>query len=235
MSDPVAVNPHLRPTAPISVDALLPGDPGRALALAQALLEQPKMCNHHRGLWGYSGVTADGRELTIQSTGIGGSSAAIVLAELARHGVRRAIRIGTCTALEGGPPLGAAIAAEGALGAEGASRALGADGTLSPDPELHSRLVGGSPGAPEAALVASVDLVSAAPGLERAAAGPGDGVAALEMGTATLFALGPRIGVAVASALVVTATRGGAGALEDAELERASTELAGVAARALAP
>src|SRR4051795_7013930 len=90
---------RLRPTAPIAADAILVGDPGRALMLAQELLEQPKMSNHARGLWGYSGVTADGRELTIQATGMGGPSAAVVLGDLAELGVRRAIRIGTCASL----------------------------------------------------------------------------------------------------------------------------------------
>ena len=46
---------RLRPTAPIAADAILVGDPGRALMLAQELLEQPKMSNHARGLWGYTG------------------------------------------------------------------------------------------------------------------------------------------------------------------------------------
>ena len=42
-----------------AADAILVGDPGRALLLAQELLEQPKMSNHARGLWGYSGQTAE--------------------------------------------------------------------------------------------------------------------------------------------------------------------------------
>ena len=49
---------RLRPTASVAADAILVGDPGRALMLAQALLEQPKMSNHARGLWGYWGRTA---------------------------------------------------------------------------------------------------------------------------------------------------------------------------------
>ncbi len=52
---------HLRPTAPIAPAAVLPGDPGRALALAQDLLESPRMANHARGLWGYIGAHARGR------------------------------------------------------------------------------------------------------------------------------------------------------------------------------
>ena len=53
------------------------------------------MFNHHRGLWGYTGTAADGAPLTIQATGMGGPSAAIVLEELARLGVRAAVRVGT--------------------------------------------------------------------------------------------------------------------------------------------
>src|SRR6201999_2083420 len=93
---------RLRPTAPIAAAAVLVGDPGRALMLAQELLEQPRMSNHARGLWGYSGCTPAGEELTIQATGIGGPSAAVVLADLAELGVRRAVRVGTCTALTAG-------------------------------------------------------------------------------------------------------------------------------------
>ena len=226
---------HLRPTAAIAADALLPGDPGRALALAQALLTEPRMSNHHRGLWGYTGVTEQGLELTIQSTGLGGPSAAIVLAELAGHGVRRAIRLGTCTALPGGPPPGTGVLAEAALAVEGSSRALAPGGVARPDPGLHAalRAAAGDRLSIEA-TVASVDVVSPAPGLEPAGDGGLDGARAVEMSTATLFALGPRLGVAVASALVVADSRPGSDPLADPELERASAELAGAAARALA-
>ncbi len=91
---------HLRPTATLAERVLLPGDPGRALALAQLLLESPLMFNHHRGLWGYTGTADDEEPLTIQSTGMGGPSAAIVLHELISLGVTRAIRVGTCGALD---------------------------------------------------------------------------------------------------------------------------------------
>ena len=83
---------HLHPTAPLAERVLLPGDPGRALLLAQLLLEAPKMFNHNRGLWGYTGTAADGQPLTVQSTGMGGPSAAIVLSELAELGARRRSR-----------------------------------------------------------------------------------------------------------------------------------------------
>ena len=54
---------HLHPTADLAPRVLLPGDPGRALLLAQTLLDTPLMFNHHRGLWGYTGTAADGEPL----------------------------------------------------------------------------------------------------------------------------------------------------------------------------
>src|ERR1044072_2996204 len=97
---------RLRPTGSFAADAVLVGAPGRALLLAQELLEQPKMSNHARGLWGYYGSTPGGEALTIQSTGMGGPSAALVLAALAELGVRRAVRVGTCVGLASSHSLG---------------------------------------------------------------------------------------------------------------------------------
>ncbi len=78
---------HLHPTAELAERALLPDDPGQALALTRVLYgETPRMFNHHRGLWGYTGIALDGAPLTVQSTGIGGPSAAIVVAELQAPG-----------------------------------------------------------------------------------------------------------------------------------------------------
>src|SRR5579872_6597364 len=90
---------HLHLTAELAERVLLPGDPGRALRLAQELLESPRMLNHNRGLWGYTGTAADGKPLSIQSTGMGGPSAAIVATELIELGARRLLRIGTCGGL----------------------------------------------------------------------------------------------------------------------------------------
>ena len=70
------------------------------------------MSNHSHGLWGYSGRTHRGHELTIQATGIGGPSAAIVLGELAALGTRRAIRLGPCTAIDPGLSAGDGIVVE---------------------------------------------------------------------------------------------------------------------------
>ena len=139
---------HLRPTAELSERVLLPGDPGRALLLAQILLENPLMFNHHRGLWGYTGKAADGAPLTIQATGMGGPSAAIVLAELITLGARRAIRVGTCGAIAPGLSLGQLIVAAEAISADGTSRALGAGELVPADSAPGGRTPGARPGRP---------------------------------------------------------------------------------------
>ncbi len=127
---------HLHPAAPLAERVLLPGDPARALLLAQALLDKPLMFNHHRGLWGYSGQAADGQELTIQSTGMGGPSAAIVISELADLGAGTLIRVGTCGALRPELALGDLLAVTEALAFDGTGSALAAGQPLRPDAGL---------------------------------------------------------------------------------------------------
>jgi uridine phosphorylase len=186
---------HLHPTAELAERALLPGDPGRALLLAQELLTDPKMFNHNRGLWGYTGVAADGEPLTIQSTGMGGPSAAIVLEELCDLGVARAVRVGTCGALDGGLRLGDLVVADEALATDGTSRALGAGERIAAPGAL----------APEGrrGLVVSTDLFYD-PDPVREAAWREAGALAVEMETAALYAVGARRGVEVVAVLAVS-------------------------------
>jgi uridine phosphorylase len=187
---------------------LLPGDPGRALAVAQALLEQPpRMFNHARGLWGYTGTAPDGDLLTVQTTGMGGPSAAIVCEELIALGARTLVRIGTCGALDPEIGLGTLIAAERVLPADGTSAALGADGALEPDPALLARLVdaGARP-----ATVATTDLFYD-PREEATAAWVERGAAAVEMEAATVLQVAARRGVAAACVLGVSDVASGDG------------------------
>ena len=192
---------HLQPTAPCASRVLLPGDPGRALALAQVLIEGPKMFNHHRGLWGYTGPSADdGEPLTIQSTGMGGPSAAIVFEELCDLGVERAVRVGTCGAFDASLSLGSLLVATTALSADGTSQALGASPVVRPDPALTAALegvegVGAGP-------VVSTDVFYDSS--DRASAWIAAGARAVEMEAATLFRLGERRGVAVGCVLAVS-------------------------------
>jgi uridine phosphorylase len=216
---------RLRPTAPIAADAILVGDPGRALLLAQALLNQPKMSNHARGLWGYSGRTAAGRPLTLQATGMGGPSAALVLADLVELGVRRAIRVGTCTALDPALRLGQLLAIErahawGGPGAGGGATAL-------PDAALTERLRGELGSGGRTATVASLDTLHTGDGA------PAAGCDVADMQTAALFGRGADLGIAVAGLLIVTATGAGAKLEEEEEGGKAAKQAGAIAGAVL--
>ena len=141
MSRESTQNPiHLRPHEPVAERVLLPGDPGRAMRLAIQLTGKPRMLNHHRGLWGYTGIAPDGELITVQATGMGGPSAAIVVEELIDLGARRLLRVGTCGALHAGFELGELVAAERVSACDGTSRALGAGDLLEPDSALFGAL-----------------------------------------------------------------------------------------------
>ncbi len=228
MSAPATI--HLRPHEDVAERVLVPGDPGRALRLAQLLLDRPKMLNHNRGLWGYSGVAADGEPLTVQSTGMGGPSAAIVLEELVQLGARRIVRVGTCGALAEGLALGSLLVADGVLGEDGTSRALGASGTLRPDPALHAALCAAASGA-VTGLVVSSDLFYD-PDPDRARAWARAGALAVEMEAATLLAVAERHRVAAAVVLAVSDVVAGGSRIGAEALERPEAELgrAGLAA-----
>jgi DeoD family purine-nucleoside phosphorylase len=192
---------HLQPTARLAERVLLPGDPGRALALAQQLLDSPKMFNHHRGLWGYTGTAADGELLTVQSTGMGGPSAAIVIAELHHLGARTLLRVGTCGALDPAFQLGELLIAAEVLPADGTSRALTRAERLTGDAALGDALA--ADGNARRARIVSTDLFyDHEPGREQAWAQ--EGVQAVEMETATLFALAARRSFRAASLLIVS-------------------------------
>ena len=199
MPDPI----HLQPTAPLAERVLLPGDPGRALLLAQTLLDEPKMFNHNRGLWGYTGVAADGERLTIQSTGMGGPSAAIVVEELASLGARVLLRVGTCGALDESLALGELLVVTEALSTDGTSRALGAGERVSAARELVDALLAAGGDRVRAVTVASTDLFYDGAG-DREKRWRAAGALAVEMESATLFAVAARRGLTAAALLIVT-------------------------------
>jgi uridine phosphorylase len=217
---------HLRPTAPLSERVLLPGDPGRALQLAQTLLQEPRMFNHHRGLWGYTGTAPDGETLTIQATGMGGPSAAIVLSELLALGARRAIRVGTCGALATGLGLGELVVARESICADGTSQALGAGERVAAHPALTAALIAQAPSA-RAGTILSVDLF-----YDHGRRPHHPEALAIEMEAATLFAVGGLADVPVACVLAVTDTFDVEGTRRhiDEELLHACAERMGAAA-----
>jgi uridine phosphorylase len=218
---------YLRPTAPIAADAILVGDPGRALLLAQELLEQPKMSNHARGLWGYCGHGTAGQALTVQSTGIGGPSAALVLADLAELGVRRAVRVGTCVAVDPALTPGDLLVTEKAIAAGGSASAFGAapGEAIRLEGELVERLGSELGDSASSGAIASVDAYPTV-------AGTAPGTLALDMQTAPLLAQARALEIAIATILIVTELAGRSPTLTKEELEERE-RLAGRAAAAV--
>jgi uridine phosphorylase len=222
---------HLRPTAPLAPRVLLPGDPGRALALAQVVLgDDRRMFHHHRGLWGYTGTADDGAPLTIQATGMGGPSAAIVLEELAQLGARAAVRVGTARALGDDLALGDLLAVTRVTAEDGAALALlGASSpeTLVLDPPLTTALTAA---AGRAGTLVSHDLLYMPDAPERHVAWQTAGLAAADLETGALAAVAARHGVAFGAVVAIAVDARGARADDDALT--AAGEAAGRAASA---
>jgi purine-nucleoside phosphorylase len=103
---------------------LLPGDPNRATAIAHRFdggLEACRQVNAHRALHGYTG-TYRGVPISVQTTGMGAPSAAIVVEELLRLGVRRLVRVGTCGGIGRGIRTGDVVVASSAVPMDGATQ-----------------------------------------------------------------------------------------------------------------
>ena len=90
MTTPIHIRAQPGDIAPI---VLLPGDPGRASRVAERL-QDARCYNEFRGLLGYTGA-CKGTAVSVQTTGMGAPSAAIVVEELAMLGAKVVIRIGT--------------------------------------------------------------------------------------------------------------------------------------------
>jgi DeoD family purine-nucleoside phosphorylase len=127
---------------------LLPGDPQRATTIATRFdggLAGARLVNDNRGLFGYTG-TVGGRPISVQTTGMGPPSIAIVTEELLRLGARQLVRVGTTGALQAEIRLGELIIA---------TASTPADGTT-------ATFMGGKPYAPAADFALTHALVHAA-------------------------------------------------------------------------
>jgi purine-nucleoside phosphorylase len=227
---------HILPTAELAPRVLLPGDPGRAMRLAQQLIAEPKMFNHNRGLWGYTGpALLDGELLTVQATGMGGPSTAIVASELIELGAERLLRVGTCGGLDPALELGTLLVASEAIGDDGTSRALAMldppQGDRFPaSPALLDALL--KSGAASGSVVSS-DLFYDAD--DRHQRWRDAGARAVEMEAATLFILAERRQVEAGCALLVSDTLTGAPIrIDNDALHRAELALGELAVNALA-
>lgn len=177
---------------------LLPGDPGRATMIAGMFdggVEHSRLVNQHRSLLGYTG-TYKGKPVSVQTSGIGTPSFAIVMEELLMLDAKRFIRTGTCGGVGSGLRTGDVVVATAAVPADGATRTYLRGDSYAPvaDFELTRALVdtARTKGVqPNPGLVQSVDVFYN-PDADYAAKMRGRGVLAVEMEASVLFTLALR-------------------------------------------
>ena len=186
---------------------LLPGDPLRAERIAREFMDDARQVNGERGMLGYTG-THQGRPVSVQSTGMGCPSAAIVIEELIQLGVKRLIRVGTCGGLSSTLQMGEVVVGISAVPADRTA--------------LH--YTGGEPHAPTADFGLTHGIVHTAKGMDvRPHVGPivssdtfydpdperhkrwsERGVLGVEMEAAVLFTIGALRGVKAGCLLTVS-------------------------------
>ncbi len=141
---------HLRANEGDYAEAVLvPGDPNRAKYIAETFFDDAKLVNSERGMLGYTG-TFKGQPVSVQSSGMGCPSAAIVYEELHMLGAQRLIRVGTCGGLQPGMEMGELVVATCATPADkttltytgGEQHAPAADFDLVWSAVQHARAVG---------------------------------------------------------------------------------------------
>jgi DeoD family purine-nucleoside phosphorylase len=102
---------------------LLPGDPRRAKYIAENFFEGARLVTAERGLLGYTG-TYDGKPVSVQTTGMGCPSTAIVVEELIQLGARNLLRVGTCGGYHPEMQLGDLVIATAATAQDGTVSSL---------------------------------------------------------------------------------------------------------------
>ena len=186
---------------------LLPGDPLRAKYIAETYLDNAVQRNSERGMLGYTGEF-EGKPVSVQATGMGCPSAAIVIEELVQLGVKRLLRVGTCGGLQNDLALGDLIIALSAIPADATARHL--VGTDQHVPTASWELVHGAVHVAKEAgqpmrigPIVSSDLFYNPDG-EQYARWSSRGVLAVEMEAAVLFTLGALRGVQAGCLLTVS-------------------------------
>jgi 5'-methylthioadenosine phosphorylase/purine-nucleoside phosphorylase len=98
LSMPRPIHLHAQP-GEYAPAVLVPGDPRRSEHIAKTFFDSPRLVNEERGMLGFTG-TFEGRPISVQASGMGCPSAAIVYEELIMLGAERLIRVGTTGALQ---------------------------------------------------------------------------------------------------------------------------------------
>ena len=198
------IMPHLKLPVDLGIRyAILPGDPARVDRIAK-FLESPRELAFNREYKSVGG-SYKGVPILALSTGIGGPSTGIAVEELARMGVKAAIRIGSCGALQKNIHLGDLILVQGAVRDEGTSKTyLDPTYPAVPDYELLAACV---EAAREKKFSAHVGLARSHDSFytdredEIDAYWSGQGILGADMETAALFVIGRLRGMKTASIL----------------------------------
>lgn len=190
---------------------LLPGDPRRAKYIAENLFEDAKLVTEERGMLGYTG-TYKGAPVSVQATGMGCPSAAIVTEELIELGARNLLRVGTCGGYNPELRLGDLVIATAATANDGTVSSITQG--LPYAPAAHFDVVHAAHHAAESAgrrtfigPIVSSDLFYD-PEEEPARLWGDLGVLAVEMEAAAIFTLAAMRGVRAGCLLTVSDTIG---------------------------
>jgi len=186
---------------------LLPGDPNRATLIAEQLFDDAKLYNSHRQLLGYSG-SYQGLPVSVQSTGMGCPSLAIVVEECIRLGAKTLIRIGTCGAVAAQVAPGDLVIAAASVANEGTSRQYLGGENYSPTPnfEVTTALANAAATTGRQVHVGLIQTEDAfyATTPANVPAMAARGVLAIEMEASALFTLGALRGVATGCILITS-------------------------------
>lgn len=227
---PIHIRAHPGDVAPV---VLLPGDPGRADRVAQRF-DNARCYNDNRGLLGYTG-RYKGTAVSVQTTGMGAPSAAIVIEELAMLGARVVIRIGTCGGTRQDIHATDLIVADAACAFDGTTRQYMGDGY---EPKATDRVVRALVAAAEAAgarchvgSVATEDaLYAVTPETREQLAARG--LLAQEMEASAIFTVAALRGLEAGCLLTVSNAAGQHERLPDDELLPATDRMIAVALEA---
>jgi purine-nucleoside phosphorylase len=213
---------------------LLPGDPRRAQLIAKRFLDDAVERNAERGLLGYTG-TFEGKPVSVQATGMGGPSTAIVVEELIDLGVKRFLRVGTCGGLQPYLQHGDLVLALSAVPEDGTSMRYSGGEPIAPTADwdlLHGVVHAAKEIGERISYVGPVvsSDVFYDPDEARSARWSARGLLAVEMEAATLFTVAALRGVQAGCLLAVSDTlEGGRTRISDDDLDAAVERMARIA------
>jgi purine-nucleoside phosphorylase len=226
--------PHIEAAAgDFAPSVLLPGDPRRAAYIAETFLSDVRQVNGVRNAWAFTG-TYEGVPVSVMGSGMGMPSIGIYATELTRfYGVRTLIRVGTCGGLADQLALGDVVVASVASTdstfpstvLDGLPLSLAADyGLLESAVRLGAER---STGRPTVGAVWSADVFYDPRPINQRL--HDNGVLAVEMEAAALYALGMAEGFRALAVLTVSDHIIRGEKLSSADRERKVDDMVGLA------